>query len=158
MINARSETAAEKPAFRDALKSRRCLIPADGFYEWKRGDGKKKQPFAIRLKDGSPFAFAGLWERWEAEDGRPVETCAILTTEANELVKPIHERMPVILRPEDYEAWLDPHVGRADLLQPLLIPFEAERLAIFPVSPWVNNARHEGPRCLERIEPEPNLF
>src|SRR3954469_13737498 len=103
LMNACSETAAVKPSFRDAFRKRRCLVLADGFYEWKQGGGKRKQPFAIRLKDGSPFAFAGLWERWEAEDGRPVETCAILTTEANELVKPIHDRMPVILRPEDYE-------------------------------------------------------
>lgn len=163
LMNACSETVAVKPSFRDAFRQRRCLVLADGFYEWKRG-GAKKQPFAIRLKDGSPFAFAGLWERWEAEDGRPVETCAILTTEANELVKPIHARMPVILRPEDYAVWLDPHVGRDPLarvpclLQPLMIPFEAERLAVFPVSAWVNNARHEGPRCLERVDPEPNLF
>src|SRR5207237_29999 len=118
-----------KPSFRDAFRRRRCLVPADGFYEWKWGDGKKKQPFALRLKDGSPFAFAGLWERWPAEDGRPVETCAILTTEANELIQPIHERMPVILRPEDYEVWLDPNIGRADLLHTLPSP----QLA---VAPW----------------------
>ena len=93
LMNACSETAAVKPSFRDAFRRRRCLVLADGFYEWKRGGGKRKQPFAIRLKDGSPFAFAGLWERWAAEDGRPVETCAILTTTANAVLRPVHERI-----------------------------------------------------------------
>ena len=158
LINARSETAAVKPSFRDAFHKRRCLILADGFYEWKRGNGKKKEPVAFRLWDGSPFAFAGLWERWEETDGHPVETCAILTTEANELVKPIHDRMPVILRPEHYDAWLDPSVKQTDLLQPLLVPFDAAAMTLFSVTPWVNDARHEGPRCLERAGPETNLF
>jgi len=157
MMNACSETAAFKPSFRDAFRRRRCLVLADGFYEWKQGGGKK-QPFAIRLQDGLPFAFAGLWERWSDKDGRSVETCAILTTEANERIKPIHERMPVILRPEHHEVWLDPTVSQVDVLRPMLAPLEAERLALHPVSPWVNDARHEGPRCLERIEPEPTLF
>ncbi|HKB40742.1 MAG TPA: SOS response-associated peptidase [Gemmataceae bacterium] len=158
LMNACSETAASKPSFRDAFRKRRCLVLADGFYEWKRGSGKKKQPFAIRLWDGSPFGFAGLWERWQGADGRPVESCAILTTEANELVKPIHDRMPVILRPEHYGPWLDPSLHQVDVLQPMLVPFDATALTLFPVNPWVNDAQHEGPRCLERIDPEPSLF
>jgi putative SOS response-associated peptidase YedK len=157
LMNACSETAAVKPSFREAFRKRRCLVLADGFYEWKRS-GKKKEPVAIRLWDGSPFAFAGLWERWQGADGQPVETCAILTTEANELVKPIHDRMPVILRPEHHATWLDPNVQQIDLLQPLLVPFDAAALTLFSVNPWVNDARHEGPRCLERVDPESNLF
>jgi putative SOS response-associated peptidase YedK len=157
LMNACSETAAVKPSFRDAFRKRRCLVLADGFYEWKRS-GKKKEPVAIRLWDGSPFAFAGLWERWEGADGQPVESCAILTTEANELVKPIHDRMPVILRPENYDAWLDPSVQQPDLLQPLLAPFDQAAMTLFPVNPWVNDARHEGPRCLERVDPDASLF
>ena len=158
LMNACSETAAAKPSFRDAFRKRRCLVLADGFYEWKRGSGKKKQPFAIRLWDGSPFAFAGLWESWQGADGQPVESCAILTTEANELVKPIHDRMPVILRPEHYDPWLDPSLHQVDVLQPMLVPFDATALTVFSVNPWVNDARHEGPRCLERIDPEASLF
>src|ERR1700676_4923775 len=104
-INARSEPAAGKPMFRTAFRKRRCLIPASGFYEWKATGGKKKQPFCIRLADDKPFAFAGLWDRWEGPDG-PVESCCILTTDANELVRPIHDRMPVILDPRYFDQWL----------------------------------------------------
>jgi putative SOS response-associated peptidase YedK len=157
LMNACAETAAVKPSFRDAFRKRRCLVLADGFYEWKRS-GKKKEPVAIRLWDGSPFAFAGLWERWQGADGQPVESCAILTTEANELVKQVHDRMPVILRPESSDAWLDPSVQQVDLLQPLLAPFDPAAMTLFSVNPWVNDARHEGPRCLERAGPEASLF
>jgi putative SOS response-associated peptidase YedK len=105
LINARADTVATKPSFRSAFKSRRCLIPADGFYEWRKTEDGK-QPFHIRMKDKEPFAFAGLWERWRPEEGEPVESCTIITTDANELMGPIHNRMPVILAPEDYATWL----------------------------------------------------
>jgi putative SOS response-associated peptidase YedK len=158
LINACSETAAEKPCFREAFRRRRCLIPADGFYEWLHSGGKRKQPFLIRLKEGEPFAFAGLWESWEGQDGQPFTTAAILTTQANDLVKAIHERMPVILRPEQHDRWLDRAVKRAEVLRPLLCPFDPSALDLFPVSTYVNDARHEGPRCLEGLVAEPTLF
>ncbi len=158
LINARSETAATRPSFRDAFRRRRCLILADGFYEWKRG-ARRKRPFVIRLAGGGPFAFAGLWECWPGAGGAPVETAAILTTAANELLRPVHERMPVILPPEHHEAWLDPHLTRADVLRPLLTPFDAGALTLTAVTSWVNDARHDGPRCLApHQESEPSLF
>src|SRR5262249_35050656 len=116
LINARSETVADKPAFRAAFKQRRCLIPADGFFEWLPVNGKK-QPYYICRQDGHPFGFAGLWERWEGADGPPVESCTILTTEANEVVRPLHDRMPVLLDPRDYAAWLDPSGQKPALLE-----------------------------------------
>lgn len=149
LINARADTVASKPSFRSAFKQRRCLIAADGFYEWQKQDGAK-QPFYIRRQDGEPFAFAGLWEHWQGvEEG--IESCTIITTDANELMKPIHDRMPVILAPADYDRWLDPAVQKADLLQPLLRPFPADALAAFPVSTRVNNAKNEGPTCIEAL-------
>jgi putative SOS response-associated peptidase YedK len=147
LINARSETAAEKPAFRSAFRHRRCLILADGFYEWQKTGGRK-QPFYIKMKDGQPFAFAGLWERWEG-GGEPVDTCTILTTEANELVRPVHDRMPVILAPEDYGRWLDPETKKPELLEPLLQPFAADAMTAYPVSPVVNTPRNDSARCIE---------
>lgn len=150
LINARSETAAEKPSFRSAFRQRRCLVPADGFYEWLR-QGSKKQPYCIRLRDARPFAFAGLWERWRGPDDKPVETCTLLTTEANELVRPLHERMPVILPRVDFEQWLDPTKREAEELRPLLRPYPSEEMKTYPVSLWVNNPRHEGPQCLEPV-------
>ena len=149
LTNARSETAAEKPSFRAAFKKRRCLIPATGFYEWKR-EGKVKQPFHIHMQDGTPFALAGLWERWEPPGGEPIESSAILTTSPNELMRPIHDRMPVIVDPKEYALWLDPQVSDAQRLTPLLAPYASERMTAVAVSRWVNNARNEGPRCLER--------
>lgn len=148
-INARSETAAEKPAFRSAMKSRRCLIVADGFYEWKR-EGKNKQPWLFRRGDEQPFAFAGMWERWEKGD-KPLETCTILTRSANTLMAPIHDRMPVILSPNDYSAWLDPETKDATTLAYLFEPFPADELVAYPVNPIVNNARNEGPQCIEPV-------
>ncbi len=147
-INARAETAPDKPMFRSAFRKRRCLIPASGFYEWQATGGKRKQPFCIRLADDRPFSFAGLWERWEGPDG-PVESCCILTTEANELVRPIHDRMPVILDPRRFDQWLDPKQHEAAALAPLLRPFPAEAMKAYPVSPWVNDPRHNDARCLE---------
>jgi putative SOS response-associated peptidase YedK len=150
MINARAETAAEKPAFRAAFKQRRCLVLADGFYEWQSsGQGRQKQPFYIHMKDGKPFALAGLWERWQGDEGgSTLETCTILTTEPNELVRPIHNRMPVILAPADYGQWLDPAMQQAGPLQAMLQPYPAAALDAYPVSRAVNNARHDSPECV----------
>jgi putative SOS response-associated peptidase YedK len=148
LINGRSETVAEKPAFRAAFKARRCLIPASGFYEWQATGEKHKQPFHIRMRDGKPFAFAGLWERWHGESGsEPVETCAILTTAANAVVRPVHQRMPVIVAPGDFAAWLDPHSPLADL-HALLRPYPADAMTAVRVGRYVSNPRNEGPRCL----------
>ncbi|MEL6247817.1 MAG: SOS response-associated peptidase [Cyanobacteria bacterium J06648_16] len=156
MINARAETVAEKPSFRAAFKRRRCLIVADGFYEWKKIDGQKtKQPFYIHLQDHAPFGFAGLWEHWEGGDGSYLETCTILTTAPNALMEPIHNRMPVIVHPDDYNTWLDPERGEfkqdRGLLESLLRPYEAERMEAYPVSTEVNSPRNESPDCLEPL-------
>jgi putative SOS response-associated peptidase YedK len=147
LINARAETVAEKPAFRAAFKARRCLIPTSGFYEWQATGGKQKQPYLIRMRDGRPFALAGLWERWQGGDGGLVETCAILTTTANEVVRPVHERMPVIVARADFVAWLDPRTSAAEL-HALLRPYPAEAMEAVPVGRYVGNPRNEGPRCL----------
>ena len=151
MINARIETAPEKPSFRKAFKERRCLIPADGFYEWqKTSDGK--QPFYIHMEGGSPFAFAGLWESWQDPEGPEVRSCTILTTDPNDLLAPIHNRMPVILHPEDYELWLDPDVQEVDLLSPLLVPYPVDSMEAYPVSRRVNNPANNEPSCIEPAE------
>jgi putative SOS response-associated peptidase YedK len=147
MINARAETLAEKPAFRAALKRRRCLVVADGFYEWKK-DGTRKVPMYIQLKDEEPFGFAGLWEVWHDPEGSEVKTCTIITTSANALVAGIHDRMPVILPPEAYDRWLDPREVPADATVPLLKPFDASRMKAVPVSTRVNNPAFEGPECV----------
>lgn len=147
MINARAETVAEKPAFRSALRHRRCLIPADGYYEWKSMPGRK-QPYYFSMKDGSPFCFAGLWERSRPADGDPIESCAIITTGANTLGADIHHRMPVILFPDDYGRWLDPRIQQADEVLPLLQAFPPQAMTVYPVSTLVNNARIDEPRCI----------
>jgi putative SOS response-associated peptidase YedK len=147
LINARAETVAGKPSFRAAFKYRRCLVPADGFYEWRK-EGGKKQPLYVRRKDGRPFAFAGLWERWERA-GEVIESCAIITTGANDLMGEFHDRMPVILRPEDYDLWLDPVVQEPKLVEPLLKPCPGDELEAYPLSRLVNDARTEDPRCVE---------
>jgi len=147
MINARAETVADKPAFRAAFRRRRCLVLADGFYEWQRVGRGAKQPFLIRLRDGGPFAFAGLWERWTGPEGEPLESCTLLTTQPNALVAPIHNRMPVILDPSDYDAWLDPELQDPAALRPLLRAFPAERMTAHPVSQRVNNPRVDDPGC-----------
>lgn len=151
MINARSETLAEKPAFREAFRKRRCLVVADGFYEWRQG-AKPKQPYYIHLKQEGPFAFAGLWEHWQHGE-LAIDSCTIVTTEANELLRPLHDRMPVILPPEDYARWLDEEQQEADALAPLLRPYAAEAMALRPVSTVVNSPRHDGPECLAASEP-----
>lgn len=147
MINARAETAAEKPAFRTALRQRRCLIPADGFYEWQAAPGGK-QPFYFHMGDGSPFALAGLWERWKSPEGAWLETCTILTTEANDLLRPFHDRMPVIVAPDDYARWLDPALRDADAVRDLLAPFDPAAMAAHPVSREVNRVANDGPHLI----------
>ena len=148
MINARSETVAEKPAYRAAFRRRRCLVLADGFYEWQRA-GRAKQPYFIRMRDDSPFALAGLWESWEGPDHSHVESCTLLTTEPNELVEPIHNRMPVILAPDDYDRWLDPSIQTPDPLRRLLAPYPSEPMEAYPVSTHVNSPAHDDPKCIE---------
>src|SRR5262245_36218167 len=147
LINARSETVATKPAFRDAFQRRRCLILADGFFEWVPVGGRK-QPHYFRLGDGGPFAFAGLWDRWEDPDGGSVQSCTILTTEANGLVKPVHERMPVILAPADFGAWLDPKTLGGSEAQALLRPYPAEAMTAYPVGLRVNSPKHDDAECV----------
>lgn len=146
MINARAETLAHKPAYRAAFRRRRCLVPADGFYEW-RVQGGVKRPWHIRRRDGEPFAFAGLWERWEGE-GRVIESFTIVVTEACEALRPIHARMPVILDRDEYDLWLDPGIGDPARLEPLLDPYPADRLEAYRVSTYVNRPEHEGERCI----------
>jgi putative SOS response-associated peptidase YedK len=150
LINARSETAAEKPAFRSAFKRRRCLIPTDGFYEWKKF-GKQKMPQHIRRRDGSPFAFAGLWEIWRSPAGEPLETCTILTTSANEVVAPFHDRMPVILPPEHFDAWLKPGDADAPGLLPLMTPYPVAEMVAVPANPICNSPKYDGPDCLQPV-------
>jgi putative SOS response-associated peptidase YedK len=147
MINARAETAATRPAFRRAYERYRCLIVADGFYEWKPTPGARKQPFHISSTDQPLFAFAGLWSIWHAPDGGTLRSCAILTTAANETVAPLHDRMPVILAPGAEAAWLDPATPVAALAK-LVAPLAPERTALRPVSTAVNDARYDGPECL----------
>ena len=147
LINARSETLAEKPSFKGAYKYRRCLILADGFYEWQAlGKAKTKTPHYIFMKSRQPFAFAGLWSDWESADGSTVKTCTIITTQPNELMRPIHARMPVILPPAAYRAWLDPR-PRNDL-QPLLKPYPAEEMDAYPVSTLVNSPTNDRMECV----------
>lgn len=149
LINARSETVTEKPAFREAFRKRRCIIPADGFYEWQRTDGRK-QPFFFHLRDERPFGFAGLWERWEGEGGKILNSCTILTTEANEVLRPVHDRMPVILHPDDYELWLDVDLRKHDLAKELLKPYPAEEMLAYPVGTSINSPRSQGAKLIDR--------
>ncbi|MFA5056566.1 MAG: SOS response-associated peptidase [Opitutaceae bacterium] len=147
--NARAESLADRPTFRDAFRHRRCLIPASGFYEWQ-GRGRRRQPYLFRLRGEAPFCFAGLWEAWpDPASGRTVETCAIITTVPNELMRPIHDRMPVILAPEDCGRWLDPRRAQPSELAPLLQPFPAAAMTATPLTSRVNDPRHDDPACLE---------
>jgi putative SOS response-associated peptidase YedK len=149
MINARSETAAQKPSFRSAFRKRRCLVLADGFYEWQK-TASGKQPYYIRMGDGSPFAFAGLWESW-GKHGEEVRSCTILTTEANGLVGEIHHRMPVILPAEEYDLWLDPDMGEAEPLLDLLRPYPDDVMEAYPVSRFVNSPSNDSEQCVESL-------
>lgn len=148
LINARAESAAEKPAFRTAVRQRRCLVVADGFYEWQAVDGAKR-PHFFHLRDDRPFAFAGMWEAWEGPDHSMLETCAIITTEPNELMRPIHNRMPVILPPVAYAAWLNPAILEPRRLASLLVPYAGNDLRAYAVSSFVNSPGHESPQCIE---------
>ena len=154
-INARAETVATLPAFRSAFRSRRCLVLADGFYEWRR-DGDRKTPMYIRRIDARPFAFAGLWNEVREKDGTSHFTCTILTTRPNELMRPIHDRMPVILPPREYETWLAPD-SRADVLLPLLGPADASLFEAYAVSSLVNSPQNDVPECIAPAEPAPLL-
>jgi putative SOS response-associated peptidase YedK len=151
LINARAETVAQKPSFRSAFRHSRCLIIADGFYEWQQQE-KHKQPFYIQKKDRRPFAFAGLWSTWQPQDGEIISTCTIITTEANEIMIPIHKRMPVILESTNYDLWLDSTVQEPELLQPILQPYNSDKLKAYPVSTLVNNPRNDTPECLKQID------
>ena len=147
MINAVGETAASKPAFRAAFKKRRCLVLADGFYEWRK-EGKEKIPTFIFLKSGEPFAMAGLWETWKNPEGELVRSCTIVTTKPNEFIAPIHNRMPVILSQETEALWLDPMTEEASTLNPLLIHSPSEDLDSYVVSDLVNSFKNSGPECI----------
>jgi putative SOS response-associated peptidase YedK len=153
-INARAETVADKPAFRDAFVSRRCLLPADGFFEWRRS-GKEKQPFHFGMQDDSLFAFAGLWERWNDPTGSVIESCSILTTTPNSLLADVHDRMPVILRPENYDLWLDPGFKNVQALAEVLAPFDASRMKSFPVSTRINTVANDDPDCIAPWQSSP---
>jgi len=159
-INARSETAAEKPAFRDPIRFRRCLIPADGFYEWKR-TGTSKQPFCFEVKKGELFAFAGLWDGWKNTEGQWIKTCSILTTTPNAVTSAVHDRMPVILDPDTYDLWLDPGMQNAAVVSELLKPYDARFMRSYPVSTRINHVANDGEECsrhVEVTEAQSNLF
>ena len=152
MINARAESVHEKPAYRSAFRKRRCLIPAEGFYEWRSIEGSK-QPYLIRREDGEPFTMAGLWETWNDKDsGEQIRSCTIIVTDANDLVGPLHDRMPVILPPEHQAAWLDPNNADTDQLRSLLTPAETAGWTTHPVSKAVNNPRNDNAELLEPVE------
>jgi putative SOS response-associated peptidase YedK len=158
MINARSETATTLPAFRDALRLRRCLIPADGFYEWPR---TAKQPFCFEVNDGELFAFAGIWDRWRDRSGDMLETCSILTTTPNEVTASIHDRMPVIVDPDSYDLWLDPGISDTRVVSDRLKPHDAARMRMYPVNTRVNNVANDDEECSRRSEitlHQPTLF
>lgn len=154
LINARAETAAEKPSFRSALRRRRCLVPADGFYEWAGAKGSK-QPHYIGLEGRALFAFAGLWERWTDPEGAPLESCTLLTTAASENLRALHPRMPVIVDPRDYALWLNPELRDPSLLAPVIDRNLGSALRSRPIGKYVNDVRHDDPRCLEAASGEP---
>jgi putative SOS response-associated peptidase YedK len=155
MINARAETIAEKPAFRSAFRRRRCLIPADGFYEWAAGP-VPKQPYHIARRDGAVFAFAGLWELWRSPEGDRLASCSIVTTRANAALRGVHERMPVLLDPSDYALWLDPAIADAGRLRQLLVPCPDAWLALRTVGLRVNDTRNDDPECAAAAPPQPS--
>ena len=150
MINARAETVADKPAFRDALKSRRCLVLADSFYEWQRA-GAKKRPMRVIMRTGEPFAFAGIWSVWKDPDGNRIPSCAIITTTTNELLRPVHDRMPVVLPRDMEEFWLDPAVDDPEMLASALTPYPDGAMEVYEVSDLVNSAANDGPEVIVRL-------
>jgi putative SOS response-associated peptidase YedK len=157
LINARADTVATKPSFREAFKKRRCLVLADGFYEWKANAGStRKTPFHIQMKSGKPFAFAGLWEMWTPkEGGEPLHSCTLITTTPNDVVAQVHDRMPVILPQGSYDSWLRPEALKAEELSPLLVPYPAEEMEAFPVSTAVNSPKNDGAHLMARVEEMP---
>ena len=155
MINARSETITEKPSFRQAVRYRRCLVLASGFYEWRR-EGQAKLPHYLRIRDKSPMVFAGLWETWKSQEGESVESCTILTTAPNRLVEPVHDRMPVILHPDEYRTWLDRNITDPAGLSHLFLPYPADLMEMWPVSPLVNSAKNDLVQLIDRIEDVPD--
>ncbi len=152
LANARAEGIAAKPSFREAFRKRRCLVPASGFYEWQTL-GKQKFPWFFQLRDETPLALAGLWEQWRGADGVVLETCSLITTTPNEVVRPLHDRRPVILRGAAIDTWLDLAVSEPARLEPLLAPLPGELMKSTPVSPRMNNVRHESPDCIEAVPP-----
>jgi putative SOS response-associated peptidase YedK len=157
MINARAETLSEKPAFRDAYRRRRALVPADGYYEWMKLGAKDKQPYFIRPASGSPFAFGALWEKWrDPVTGEPLESCAIITTQALHSIAHIHDRMPLVIRPEDHAEWLDPRNGDCERLDRLLSPGRAGEMVVRPVGRMVSNARNDGPQLIDPLPDAPS--
>ncbi|MBF0194860.1 MAG: SOS response-associated peptidase [Magnetococcales bacterium] len=157
LINARSESVTLKPAFRSAYKARRCLIPVDGFYEWKRDGVGGKCPYYIGMADKRPFALGGLWESWKGSDGSVVETFTVLTTEPNEIMKPIHKRMPLIIDHNNFNIWLDNEVCKTSAIDKLLSPYQAQDMQAIVVNSFVNNARNEGPGCIAPPEEDRQL-
>jgi putative SOS response-associated peptidase YedK len=160
MINARSETASTKPTFSDALQCRRCLVLADGFYEWQK-TGKVKQPYCFEINDGELFAFAGIWDRWKDTTGKPLETCSILTTAANAVMSSVHDRMPVILNRDNYDFWLDPGMNNVAAVADLLRPCDGRLMRCFPVSSRVNSVINDDEECSRPTEvpdSQPGLF
>jgi putative SOS response-associated peptidase YedK len=153
-INARAEEVLTKPAFREAFKRRRCLVPADAFYEWQQISAKSKRPHAIALRSREPYAFAGLWETWKPKEGEALKTFTIITTDPNELMEPLHDRMPVILEPKDYDRWLDPG-NPAQPPTDLLRPYPAEKMQAWPVDERVGNVRNDDPDLLAQSMPPP---
>jgi putative SOS response-associated peptidase YedK len=143
-INARAETVFERPMFRNAIARRRCLLPADGFYEWRRGPARK-QPYHVGMADGSLLALAGVWEYWAQEGQEPLVSCCIVVTDANALMATIHERMPVIIAPQDYARWLDPALSGRTAIEPMLAPFPAAEMHAYPISTRVNGVKNDGP-------------
>lgn len=150
LINARAETLAEKPSFRRAYQQRRCLIPADSFFEWKK-EKKSRIPYRIFMRNKSPFGLAGLWEVWSPSGGTPLYSCTIITTEANALLRPIHDRMPVIIKPQDYNLWLNPSVQEPFVLNSLLQPYPPEEMDICEVSPLINNPFNNSPDVIKSV-------
>lgn len=158
-INARSETVAEKPAYRAAIKSRRCLIPSNGFYEWQREEkSRHKQPFYAAMASGELFAMAGLWESWKSPEGSVIVSCSILTTSANEIMTPVHHRMPVIIDEENYDCWLALDEKNPEKLKSLFQPYSSKEMICYPISTFVNSPKNEGPELLLEIDPKAGQF
>ncbi|MGG3467118.1 SOS response-associated peptidase [Neobacillus pocheonensis] len=151
MINARAETLSEKPSFRNAFKKKRCLIIADSFYEWKRQEDKTKTPMRIKLKNEELFAMAGLWEQWKSPEGKSIFSCSVITTNPNELMADIHDRMPVILKPENEKTWLDPSISDVHFLNQLLVPFDKNLMEAYEVSALVNSPKNNSVELIQKI-------